>query len=161
VLAGVGGVVLGMVIGVVGFVMMVLLAEDLFAPDRAATHGVVDPAAAPGVGDCLGGTPGTTEVTSRDDVVPCAGRHGSEVIGTAQLPDVDRPPDEDDVDAFADEACRLAFAGYVGEDYQSSDLTFGTVVPDDAAYDDGERTVFCLLDSDGYRDGRGSARGAG
>jgi hypothetical protein len=35
------------------------------------------------------------------------------------------------------------------------------VVPSDVAWEAGERRVFCLLDSSGYRDGRGSARGSG
>lgn len=94
-------------------------------------------------------------------MVPCTARHGSEVIGIMAMPDLDRLPHGDDLDFFADDTCRLAFRDYVGLGYDDSGLWFGAIPPDAEAWRAGERRLYCLLESDGYRDGRGSARGSG
>ena len=110
------------------------------------------------VGDCLTGGPDEADVTTRGDVVGCEGSHGSEVIGIVTMPDLEEPPNSDDLDFFSDDACRLAFRDYVGVNYDDSDLWFGAVPPSDSAWAQGERRLYCLLEASGYRDGRGSAR---
>ncbi len=49
----------------------------------------------------------------------------------------------------------------MGGDYDDSVLLFDALVPSDQAYDGGDRAVYCLIDSDDHRDGRGSVRGSG
>jgi hypothetical protein len=162
VIAAVLGVLGGLVLAVVGVVAVAVLGDDLLAPNVVdGTHEGVDEASAPAVGDCLENGPSSVDLADPGEVVDCAQRHGAEVIGIAALPDTRLPPGDTDVDFFADGACRLAFEDYVGDDYDTSTLFFGAVVPSDRAWEEGERRVFCLLDASGYRDGRGSARGSG
>jgi hypothetical protein len=163
VLAGIGGLLGGLALAVAGLTLVALFAGDLLAPGVVAgTHEDVEAAGGPAVGDCLDDGPSSVDLADSTQVVECSLRHGSEVIGIAPLPDTSDRPDDTDVDFFADGACRVAYRDYVGGDYDiTSTLPFEAVVPSDRAWDGGERRVFCLLDSDGYRDGKGSARGTG
>lgn len=148
---------------VVGAAAALFYATDGFAPDSiAADHPVIrNPDDAPVVGDCLAEWPDVADVTTRADVVSCEEEHLSEVIGVVAMPELDRPPRGDELEYFVDDACRLAFADYVGISYDDSELWFGGVPPDEEAWQAGDRSLYCLLESDGYRDGRGSAGGAG
>jgi hypothetical protein len=162
VIAAVLGVLGGLALAVVAVVAVALVGDDLLAPNVVdGTHEGVDEASAPAVGDCLENGPRSVDLADRGEVVDCGESHGAEVIGVASMPDTQLPPGDTNVDFFADGACRLAFEDYVGADYDSSALFFGAVVPSSRAWEEGDRRVFCLLDSSGYRDGRGSARGSG
>jgi Septum formation len=158
VLSGVAGAALGAV--VTGALLW--FGSEIFAPEViAARHDLVpSPEAAPAVGDCLSLDPFEADVTSRDDLVPCETEHGSEVIGVVAMPDVARPPGGDDLEFFVDDACRLAFADYIGENFDDSGLLFWAVPPSDQAWQAGDRQLYCLLDSIDHNDGRGSARGS-
>ena len=101
------------------------------------------------------------DVTSQVDVVDCRELHGSEVIGISRLPEVSGRLDRTDVDYFADGACRIAFRSYVGGNYDDSSLFFDALVPSDRAYGEGDRTVYCLIDSTDHAGGRGSVQGTG
>ena len=50
-----------------------------------------------------------------------------------------------DLANFADAACYLAFEPYVGLDYDSSDFDYLAIVPSADAWDEGARTVHCVL----------------
>src|SRR5262249_46883296 len=97
-------------------------------------------------------------VTTAAGVTACESRHGSEVIGVVTMPVSDVPPRGDDENFFADDACRIAFKDYIGKSFDDSDLEFDAVAPSRAAWRAGDRTLFGLLDSEMYRNGRGSAR---
>jgi hypothetical protein len=127
----------------------------------AGTHPVIPEGAGPVVGDCLLPSPGDADVTSQADVVDCRGLHGSEVIGLSQLPGLSGPLDGTDVDYFADGACRLAFGDNVGGSYDTSILVFDALVPSDQAYDQGERAVYCLIESQDHNGGPGSVQRSG
>ena len=162
VVAAVLGVLGGLALAVAAVVAVAVVGDDLLAPNVVdGTHEGVDEASAPAVGDCLENGPRSVDLADPGEVVDCAESHGAEVIGVASMPGTQLPPGDTNVDFFADGACRLAFEDYVGADYDSSALLFGAVVPSDRAWEEGDRRVFCLLDSSGYRDGRGSARGSG
>ena len=162
VLAGIGGLLGGLALAVAGLALVAVFAGDLLAPGVVAgTHEGVEAAGGPAVGDCLDDGPSSVDLADSTQLVDCTLRHGSEVIAVAALPDTSDRPDATDVDFFADGVCRVAYRDYVGGNYDTAALFFEAVVPSDRAWDGGERRVFCLLDSDGYRDGRGSARGSG
>lgn len=162
ILALVGGLFLGLVIGVAVLFTLAFVFPEALAPGTVAgTHPVIPEGAGPVVGDCLLPSAGDVDLTSQDDVVECRGLHHSEVIGISQLPEVSGQLNDTDVDYFADGACRVAFRDYVGGNYDTSDLFFDALVPSDQAYDEGERAVYCLVDSDDYHDGRGSVQGSG
>lgn len=111
-----------------------------------ARHDAVGEAGGVEVGDCLRAEPGDADVTSRDGVVDCDRSHGSEVMGIVTLPELSSPPSEDRMNDFVTEACALVFRDYEGEDYFSSDQEIGAQPPSDAAWEDGDRSLFCLLD---------------
>jgi Septum formation len=162
ILALIGGIALGLVLAVLGLVTVVFVFPEALAPGTVAgTHPVIPEGAGAVVGDCLLPGPGDADVASQADVIDCRERHGSEVIGIAQLPEVSEPPDDLEVDDFADDTCRIAFRDYVGGNYELSELYFHALVPSDGSYDEGERAVYCLIGSEDHNDGRGSVRDTG
>ncbi len=162
VFALVGGIVLGLAMGLAGLLTLVFVFPDALAPGTVAgTHPVIPAGAGPVVGDCLMSSPGDADLTSQADVVDCRGLHGSEVIGLAQLPEVSGPLDDTDVDYFADGACRLAYGDYIGGNYDTSSLFPDALVPSHQAYDQGERAVYCLVNSADHNGGHGSVQGSG
>lgn len=162
IIALVGGILLGLGVAVAVVATLATVFSEALAPGAVTgTHPVIPEGAGPVVGDCLLPSAVNVDLTNQGDVVDCRELHHSEVIGIAQLPDVSGRLDDTDVDYFADDACRIAFRDYVGGDYDDSVLFFDALVPSDQAYDDGDRAVYCLIDSDDHRDGRGSVRGSG
>jgi hypothetical protein len=153
-----GGIAVGIALTVV---LALLILGPPWEPPGAivARHGgIAGVGSAPKRGECLVGVPEEADVTSRDDVTACEARHGSEVLGVVTMPEVDAPPHDSDADFFADDACRIAFRDYIGQSWDDSDLEMGAVAPTPAAWRAGDRTLFCLLDSHTFQDGRGSAR---
>jgi hypothetical protein len=158
ILAGLGGLVLGA--AVVGGLGLFAMDSEVFGPGEVVGRHdrIAEAAGAPAVGDCLDTFPEEADLTTIAEVVECDLQHGSEVIGIVTMPDAGEVPGGDDLDFFADDACRIVFADYVGEAYDDSDLAFGAVPPTGPAWREGDRALYCLLDADTYRDGRGSAR---
>jgi Septum formation len=157
VLGWLGGIAVGIALTVA--LALLILGSPCEPPGAiVARHsGIVSVESASKRGDCLVGVPEEADVTSRADVTGCEARHGSEVLGVVTLPEVDDPPHESDADFFADDACRTAFRDYIGQSWEDSDLDTGAVAPTPGAWRAGDRTLFCLLDSHTFQDGRGSA----
>lgn len=85
------------------------------------------------VGDCYSLSGGQPLAAS------CADPHYYEVFHRFELAG-------DEADTFeADATCYEAFEGYVGIDYWESELFADAVLPDEAAWSAGERTVTCTL----------------
>lgn len=152
----IGAFFLGVVATVVGGIVLLVVIGLVFADDLesgfydSVEHGFVGPEAeVPVVGDCLVPGPDRATVTSTDDVVDCDRLHGSEVTAVLDAPGRSGRPAEADLEAFGDDACLLAFEQYVGSDYDDSDLDYQVVVPDRAAWDRGDRSVWCLVDTTG------------
>jgi hypothetical protein len=153
----------GVVSAIVTIVALVVLAVTVGMPDAiAGTH----PPAAEGadlvqVGDCLTGRPSTAVVVDQSQVVSCDEAHNSEVAAVLEVPGGDEVPGEDDLQSFVDDACSLAFRGYVGSDPIESQYGYAGVVPSDAAWAVGDRTVFCLVNTVNTRAGMGTVRDSG
>lgn len=161
ILAGVGGLAVGAVVAGVLATALFFVTDKGYDDVIVARHDAIeDPTAAPALADCLDEWPEDVDFTGRDDVVACDGPHLSEVIGIVSMPDVEVPPHGDNLTFFVDDACRLAFDDYIGEDYDDSDLWFDAVPPTADAWAAGDRSLYCLLESDGYRAGHGTARGS-
>lgn len=77
-------------------------------------------------------------------VVPCTEAHDSEVYAIPELPDAEFPgPDE--VIAMGEQACKDAYAGYVGVDFQDSKNDADSLYPSMETYADGDRKVICFV----------------
>lgn len=159
---GIGGVVLGVILSIVAMVALVMLV-GMDPPGQV--YGTYGPAAAdrdvPGAGACLADRPEIVDLTSGARTVPCTQRHGSEVIGTIELPSVGATPPTAGLRDYVTEACGLHLRAYVGSGPDETDLGFGAIVPDGRAWRDGDRTAWCLVASRGRDDGVGSVRDSG
>lgn len=94
------------------------------------------------VGHCFntGDVQGVAEVSLLD----CATAHDVEVFHVQSMPDGLFPGDGQ-VQGYADEVCNAAFAGYVGQPYEASDLTISYLFPTLQTWEAGDREVVCLL----------------
>jgi hypothetical protein len=139
--------------GFLSFVVVVGMAALIFANDDGPgtdQHGVIkEGAVVPKVGDCLRPPPSRAIVTSDAQVVDCAKSHGSEVAAIVEIPAGSQRPSRDNLGYYADDACLIAFEGYVGSDWDDSDLDYQPVVPSASAWDQGDRTLWCLVDTGG------------
>ena len=156
-------VVGGIVSAIVTIVGLVVLAVAGGLPDAiAGTHPPAEegvPAAK--VGDCLQDEPASAVVVDRSDVVDCDELHGSEVAAVLETPGDDGKPDDETLRAFTDDACSLAFQGYVGSDPMESQFDYAAIVPSDAAWEEGDRTIWCLVDTRSLEANEGTVRGSG
>jgi hypothetical protein len=130
-----------------GLVTLAVINDPATSPRQhdATPEGAV----VPGVGDCLAPGPSAVDVTSDAQVVDCSEAHGAEVSAVLEVPGASHRPGTDDIGYFADDACLLAFQGYVGQDYDSSGYDYDVRVPSRAAWEAADRTVWCLVDADG------------
>ena len=154
----------------IGFILTIALAAvigslvDLgssgvaFTTYQANASGRVDTLPA---GTCLSARPSLVDVSDPDQTVPCTERHGSEVIGIVALPNLMERPDAPALDEFVNGACGLHLTDYVGSSPEKTDLSFGGVVPDDDAWKESGREVWCLVDSSGFGGGIGSVENSG
>lgn len=157
--AAIGGAVVGGIVALVGLVLIGLLIDvPADGPVRGTYPSLAEGTAPAAVGDCLSSRPSLADVTSAGEVVPCRERHGSEVIGLAAIPELPDRPMGKALDLFVSEACGLHLRSYVGSSPDSTDLDYGGVVPDAAAWRSGDRRVWCLVDSRDHGDGIGSVR---
>ena len=108
------------------------------------------------VGDCINIEPsddGESTVT-----VACAQAHDQEVYYSFEMPDGDFPGPFVMGDAVQDE-CTAAFTEYVGVAWEESQYTFTFDAPTGQTWEQGERTITCLLEDNSGLQLTGSARG--
>lgn len=160
---GIAGVVVGFAM-TIGLLVVASAFVDLGSPGTAVTtynanaSGRTDALSA---GTCLSARPSLVDVSAVDQTVSCSEVHGSEVIGIVTLPDVIERPDADALDEFVNGACGLHLRDFVGSSPDDTGLTFGGVVPDEDAWKEQGREVFCLVDSGDFEGGIGSVENSG
>ena len=100
-------------------------------------------------GDCVDGAAFSADSTgeaTEAQVVDCAGPHDGEVVGVityTQGPDAPFPG-ADQVAAYADEQCAIAFGVYVGVAYGTSPLSMVSLWPTEASWSGGDREAVCV-----------------
>ncbi|NQX11981.1 septum formation family protein [Microbacteriaceae bacterium VKM Ac-2855] len=108
------------------------------------------------VGDCLDDTTlssaedAETEVTSVP-TVPCTEPHDFEVFANLTVPEADAYPEEQALWDQAETECTTAFETFVGLDYQSSQYDFSYYYPTSGSWDEGDRTINCLITLQGEK----------
>jgi hypothetical protein len=172
------GALLFLFVGGLGGVILTLAGQELAGNGRGGTSG--DTSAGDAVtygergdlatidlapGQCA--RPHVDDATTLDatTAVDCAAEHATEVYATAEVPtiggDLAHPVNRDDLAAYADDACYLAFEPYVGATYDDSSFDYVAVLPSPRAWTAGERTVYCLLAPYDTDTTTGSANGSG
>lgn len=160
---GLGGMVIGFVM-TIGLLAVAASFIDLGSPGTAVTTyqaTASDRTDSLSAGTCLSSRPSLIDISARDQTVVCSEVHGAEVIGIVTLPDVMEWPDTDAFDSFVNGACGLHLRDYVGSTPDSTGLVFGGVVPDEEAWKESGRDVWCVVDSSGFNGGVGSVEGSG
>jgi hypothetical protein len=162
VIAGASGLLVGAVLGG-AVVLFVLGGSGVFTP-APLTRG-------PGgrlarfdlrVGQCANGKVKPGNSFGGDASVSCSQAHDFEVYASTVPPTGEastRYPRADDLAAFADDHCLLAFEGFVGSDVDQTDLDFTGIIPSRLAWEAGDRTVLCALWRYDGEPTVGSARG--
>jgi hypothetical protein len=149
---------LGMlVIGAVGGIIVLFIGlgagymAGAFTPD-VTTYGAGGDLAAFAIGGGQCATVSLDAVGARGYAegsgVPCDGGHAFEHYASVEAPTLDQDGGRfprTDLATFADSACTLAFEPYVGRGSDSSDYDYRPIVPAEAAWNDGVRTVHCVL----------------
>lgn len=98
------------------------------------------------IGECVN-LPASNEITEYE-TVDCAETHTAEVFALPQHPAPEGAPfpGAEALDTFATERCREAFEGYVGIDYNDSEIYFTTLsLVEEAWVEAGDREIVCLL----------------
>lgn len=160
---GIGGIVIGFIL-TIGLLAVVASFIDLGSSGTAVTTyraNASDRTDTLPAGTCLSARPSLVDVSAPDQAVPCTEVHGSEVIGIVTLPDLIERPDADALDEFVNGACGLHLSDYVGSSPDTTGLTFGGVVPDEEAWKESGRHVWCVVDSSGFNDGVDSVENSG
>ncbi|MGP7960586.1 septum formation family protein [Sanguibacter sp. A247] len=106
------------------------------------------------VGDCLRApaeVSGEVETVTR---VACSDPHEQEAYASVPVVDesgaeIDTFPGDAWLKSFSDGACASEFEGYVGVDYRDSDLFFTYLQPNARGWEDGDRSVLCLVTTTG------------
>jgi hypothetical protein len=108
------------------------------------------------VGECVNFEPSDEgESTVKVD---CAQPHDQEVFYAFDMPDGDYPGLFEIGDAQQDE-CTSAFAEFVGIPWEQSHYTYTFDAPTEETWDQGARTITCLLEDNSGLQLTGSARG--
>jgi hypothetical protein len=100
------------------------------------------------VGTCFDDQ-GTADEISSVPEVDCGEPHDNEVFALIDYTETDTYPGPDQMQQIGRELCIEQFEGYVGLDYNSSELEVFSIYPTEASWGDGDREVICALyDSD-------------
>lgn len=140
----------GFVSFIVTFGLLIIIGLN-YAPSVGTHPAARSEAVLPKVGDCLLPSADYVHLTSDSDVIDCSARHGTEVAAILQMPASARPPSHKDLASYADKACEIAFASYVGTDARRSLYGSRPVVPTRAAWREGDTRVWCLVKAGGVR----------
>jgi hypothetical protein len=96
------------------------------------------------VGDCFDLKDPESDEVGDVTAVPCDTEHEFETFHVGSLPAGDFPGTEA-FHAFVDDQCLPAFATYVGRSYGESALEVYSLVPTEATWADGDRTIQCTV----------------
>jgi hypothetical protein len=78
--------------------------------------------------------------------VDCAQPHDNEVFALINSTETDTYPGAEQMSTISDELCIAQFEGYVGLDYQSSELAVFPIFPTEASWnEDDDREIICAL----------------
>lgn len=93
------------------------------------------------------GEGGDGEVLEETTVVDCELPHDAEVFAVVRQGDADDAefPGEDALRDQADEECFSRFEDFVGIAYEESVLDIATLWPTEGAWEDGDRTITCVV----------------
>lgn len=109
-------------------------------------------------GDCITDT--GTAAEPNIEVLPCSEKHGFEVFATTELPEGEYPG-IGEADALTQEFCREEFTGFVGIEYDASELELQYFFPVEAEWDaEGGRTAVCTVGLPGGDPTTGSLEGS-
>ncbi len=109
-------------------------------------------------GDCITDT--GTAAEPNIEVLPCSEEHGFEVFATTKLPEGEYPG-IGEADALTQEFCREEFTGFVGIEYDASELELQYFFPVEAEWDaEGGRTAVCTVGLPGGNPTTGSLEGS-
>lgn len=106
------------------------------------------------VGNCVAGAPFSGEPTGEATdalLVDCAGPHDGEVVGlVTHTPGPSDPyPGQEQVAAYAEEQCAIAFEAYVGAPYGESALSMLSLWPTEDSWARGDRESVCVAFQEG------------
>ena len=107
------------------------------------------------IGDCV-------DIDERT-IVPCDEPHDGELYLQLDHP-AERGvpyPGTRAIEAFGDEQCTVAFAGYVGRDYASSEYDFVYRYPDQPGWDANDREILCFVVNPDESPLTGTVKGSG
>ncbi len=99
------------------------------------------------VGDCLVEVPsvGATASSVRAQATAsCDADHGAEIYYAFDLPEGAFPQGVA-IEELGHDGCYATFEPFVGTSYELSSLVFRVALPDEAAWQDGDREVLCVL----------------
>lgn len=111
-------------------------------------------------GDCFDDPATLAGPVEKVPVVPCSDPHDNEIYFAFELPDGDFPG-ASAVDGAADDRCLTEFEPFVGVGYFDSVLDYFAITPTSGSWDQGDRTVYCVIYELDLSKLVGSARGAG
>ena len=146
----------------VGLVGVFIVAGLIFNAKRDDTGAITDAGTLHvsdlRVGDCFNAS---TEGEIDDvDAVPCTAAHAYELFHVFTMTDPGQYPTDADFEAQTDAACSPAFTAYVGVAYEASTLFASSLEPTEAAWNDGDHTVQCMLHEEDESQVTGSQRGS-
>lgn len=95
------------------------------------------------VGNCFS-QPDATTAVEKVTLIDCDKPHDFEVFHLLKLEEQEFPG-EQIVGDLSEDGCAAAFEGYVGSNYQRSDLYISYLFPTAATWAEGDREVVCLL----------------
>lgn len=132
----------GKVIAMLG---VTVLAAALYFVTAVAFRGAIAPSATLDVGSCVNGVAEGQVITNSLDPVPCTTPHDNEIVGSATHPDAPSYPGQAALETFAAAPCITAFNTYVGGDFDTSSLSMLPIVPTEATWAKGDRTITCVV----------------
>lgn len=152
---GRGMAIAGVVLGAASLVLGALIVAILVLGSSDDEFAITD--ARPG--DCI--DLATQSGNNIETYTPreCDEDHELEVVGIVTVPDGPYPGQQE-LNDLADERCRSLFAGYVGIEFDDSELAMQPLLPTSEAWDEGDHEIACVVQTDTGRPLTGSVRGS-